>query len=574
MKLRPSILGAGFLLLAWALPAQVALVPGGSRLQDFNALGSASATWVDNTNLPGWYASVSNSDGTVGPYTSAYTVTAGGATASSTTLFALGAANSAERCLGGAPATTRFGMLGWRLVNGSGTVITNLVVTYDGEQWRRDTSANSKISVSYKVFAPGSGSLSSLGGWTAAPDSLTFTAPTTGPAGSLDGNEPTNRAAGLTATLTGLSLQPNDELWLKWTLFKIAGANIFLGIDNVTVAVPGPAPATNQLPFDVYLASGQSNMDGRGSASDLTGDLAGWSQPQSDVRIYYANPVNLDATNPTYNTGWQVMGPGFSVPPGFSGALPSGTFGPELAFARAVADANTNRRVAIIKVSQGGTSLSSDWKPASGYMYATLTNMTRVALQGLTNSGVPCTLRGMIWHQGESDGTSSTATYQTRLTEFIAAVRNDLGVSNLPFVVGELATNRSLTVRQAQMNVAESVPYVGFASSSNLVTLAPDDPHFTAPGVLVMGQRMAAALESPPVRFTEIHGAGASLSLTAAGLACSTCRLLMATNLSLPLGQWRAVATNTFDAGGQVTFSAAADTGSGTGLQFYTISAE
>ena len=264
----------------------------------------------------------------------------------------------------------------------------------------------------------------------------------------------------------------------------------------VTVLSTNPPPVdTNR--YDVYLAAGQSNMDGRGSTSELTGDLASWNQPQTDVRVFYANPVNLDPLNPTYNTGWQMLTPGFSVPPGFSGTLPSTRFGPELAFARAVADANTNRSIALIKVSQGGTSLSSDWKPTSGYMYATLTNIARVALQSLTNSGAQYTLRGMIWHQGESDGSLSTATYQARLTEFIAAVRNDFGVANLPFVVGELATNRSLTVRQAQLNVSETVPYVGFASSSNLVTLAPDDPHFTSEGALIMGQRMAAALEIP-----------------------------------------------------------------------------
>jgi hypothetical protein len=188
-------------------------------------------------------------------------------------------------------------------------------------------------------------------------------------------------------------------------------------------------------------------------------------------------------------------------------------------------------------------------------MYATLTNITQRALQALTNAGASYTLRGMIWHQGESDGSSSTATYEARLIEFIAAVRHDLGVSNLPVVLGELATNRSVTVRQAQFNVANQVACVGFASSSNLITLAPDDPHFTARSALLMGQRMASALEVPPLRFSAVAMSGNALALTASGLARATAQLRGTTNLASPITHWSVKATKVFDAAGQVTFT-------------------
>ena len=226
-----------------------------------------------------------------------------------------------------------------------------------------------------------------------------------------------------------------------------------------------------------------------------------------------------------------------------------------MSFARAVADANTNRHIALIKVTQGGTSLTTDWNPTSGYMYATLTNLARVALQALANEGSTYTLRGMIWHQGESDGSLSTSSYQAKLTDFINAVRRDFAVTNLPFVVGELATNRSLTVRQAQFNVSEIMPYVGFASSSNLPTLATNDPHFTASSQLTMGQRMAAALEVPPLRFEAITRAGNSVLLSATGLAQLRCRLVGTTNLPLPLSQWSLITTGRFDASGRLAFT-------------------
>jgi len=247
--------------------------------------------------------------------------------------------------------------------------------------------------------------------------------------------------------------------------------------------------------YDVYLVGGQSNADGAPATTNLVDDLADWQLPQPDVRIYYADPTNLDPINPTYNSGWDFLAPGFTVSAHYDGVLPSEKFGPELSFGRTIADDYANRHVAIIKVAKGATSLTTDWNPAGGYMYQTLTNMVRVALQSLTSEGSSYTLRGMIWHQGESDGGDSTIVYQGKLTNLINSVRHDIGVADLPFVAGELATNRSMTVRQAQYNVSQVMPYVGFASSSNLVTLAPDDPHFNARGQIIMGQRMAAAME-------------------------------------------------------------------------------
>lgn len=358
--------------------------------------------------------------------------------------------------------------------------------------------------------------------------------------------------------------------------FSIPRLGDFLFNNNITLALTGAADASNNggglrlqrvqavltfnvssptnSHYDVYLIGGQSNADGRGATSDLTNGLAAWQLPQPDVRIYYANPINRDPLNPAYNTGWNMLAPGFSVPPGFSGALPSAKFGPELSFARALADAHPNRLLALIKVTQGGTSLSNDWNPAGGFMYATLTNLTRTALQALTNEGASYTLRGLIWHQGESDGSLSTADYQSRLTGFINAVRRDLGVTNLPVVVGELATNRSVTVRQAQFNVAAIMPYVGFASSSNLATLAANDPHFTAPSQLTMGQRMAAALEIPPSTLISASVAGTNLLVTASGLARAACWLEATTNLTGSPWSWTVVATNSFDAAGRTTF--------------------
>lgn len=46
-------------------------------------------------------------------------------------------------------------------------------------------------------------------------------------------------------------------------------------------------------------------------------------------------------------------------------------------------------------------------------------------------------MRGMIWHQGESDAGLPAGEYEKRLTAFIGRVRADLEVPDLPFGVGD-----------------------------------------------------------------------------------------------------------------------------------------
>ncbi len=312
-----------------------------------------------------------------------------------------------------------------------------------------------------------------------------------------------------------------------------------------------PTAETNH--YDVYFVSGQSNMDGRGYTNDLTGEKLFWNQPQTNTLIFYANPaLNNDPINPTYVAHWQTFKPGFCVPPGFNGApLPSQRFGPELSFAKTVAEQNPNRRIALIKISKGGTSLNSHWKVSSGYMFATFTNMARVALSELTDAGHSYTVRGMIWHQGESDSTGTgLANYETNMIDLITAVRSNLGIANLPFVIGEIATNKPAAARAIQFNLAQTIPYVGFASADSLQTF--DGTHFDSESVLILGQRFADALEQPDLRFNDVTIKGGDVEFTAIGLGKAPFYLLSSTNLNLSRDQWTILSTNRFDAFGQV----------------------
>jgi hypothetical protein len=276
--------------------------------------------------------------------------------------------------------------------------------------------------------------------------------------------------------------------------------DIHLDPSGVNLTDPVSPPPPTPKAYDVYLIAGQSNADGRGYTNLLTGELAAFAGTQSNVRIFFANPANSDPVNPTYKTGWVALKPGYAVPPGFSGALPSDRFGFELSFGRALAEHHPDRNIALLKVTRGGTSLSADWDPVGGanYMWQTFTNQVPAALATLTAGGNSYTIRGMIWHQGESDG--GNPTFQADLAQFIGATRAFLGLPEMPFAIGELErddvtpTVSSRTYQlQAMASVAAADPFSGIVSSAGFLTI--DGTHFDTPSVISFGQRYADAID-------------------------------------------------------------------------------
>ena len=175
-----------------------------------------------------------------------------GSAATSGILYTFGATGSSEVALGGCATLTAQGAplstptLGLRLANNTGSTFNSVTLTYDGEQWRSDTSSgNSRtdINVSYQIFAPGAGSLSVLTGWTPIVTSPTFLTPVNIAGGGktpIDGNG-IGAIRGITATLNSLNVPNGSELWIEWTFNKVTGGNIGEGIDNVVLAVPEPA---------------------------------------------------------------------------------------------------------------------------------------------------------------------------------------------------------------------------------------------------------------------------------------------------------------------------------------------
>ena len=190
------------------------------------------------------------------------------------------------------------------------------------------------------------------------------------------------------------------------------------------------------------------------------------------------------------------------MPPGHKGGLPSPTFGPEIGFAKAMA--KPGARLALIKASKGGTSLSKDWTPGvkgepktQGPCYRMFIEAAGQATKALKDRGDAFTIKGMLWHQGESDAGSTAEVYQERLTMFIARVREDLGQPDLPIVIGEVFDNgKRDSIRTAQRAAAASMPGVKFIPASDLKTWD-NGTHFDAASQLELGKRFAEALNAP-----------------------------------------------------------------------------
>jgi lysophospholipase L1-like esterase len=224
--------------------------------------------------------------------------------------------------------------------------------------------------------------------------------------------------------------------------------------------------------FHIYVLMGQSNMVGR--------DTSGLASQVDNPRVLSLNGdgqwvVARDPIHP------QV------------GRIPGGV-GPGISFALEMLKANPNVTIGLVPCAVGGTSLNHWVKGAD--LYEKAVARANIAAQAGT-------IKGVLWHQGESDSDSQTyaGRYETRLTRMFKDLRADLDSPNLPIVIGQLGEFVSPekhpyvgTVRAAIDHIPTVVPNVGEASSAGLGDKG-DKLHFSAEAQRVMGVRFAQAMQ-------------------------------------------------------------------------------
>lgn len=119
-------------------------------------------------------------------------------------------------------------------------------------------------------------------------------------------------------------------------------------------------------------------------------------------------------------------------------------------------------------------------------------------LETLEAAGGGATLKGILWHQGESDQNRWEA-YEEQLDRLIANYRDDLGDPDLPFLIGQMTQEGfdvhpdKLKVDAAHQGTPARLRHTGFAPSKRGGTNYTDTTHFSRAGVEQVGREYVAA---------------------------------------------------------------------------------
>ena len=243
------------------------------------------------------------------------------------------------------------------------------------------------------------------------------------------------------------------------------------GAQTNVAAHPVQLPVKDKL--HLYLLMGQSNMAGRGQIG--TEDKT----PHPRVLLF------------TLQDNWEpAVEPVTHDKPGMLGV------GPGLAFGKAMAAADPGATIGLVPCAFGGTPLKR-WE-RSGDLYSNAVQRARFAMR----AGA---LKGILWHQGESDSGAATNanTYSDRLSRMIQDIRADLGTPDLPFVVGQIGeflydrgpehSPYARVVNAALAALPGKVPATACAPSKDLKHKG-DQLHFDAPSQRELGRRYAAEM--------------------------------------------------------------------------------
>lgn len=238
--------------------------------------------------------------------------------------------------------------------------------------------------------------------------------------------------------------------------------------------------------IDLFVLAGQSNMQGcQGNAEGYPADSKGLDRK---IKFYWVTPSFSSSGGK-----WTFLQPQ-------GGIFAKGHFGPEVVFARLMAEGGRN--IAIFKYSLGSTSLANDWKaPGKGGMYDRMLAELRKSVKLLQEQGHKVAFKGFVWIQGESDAQTKELAdaYEARLKllidDFRRQAAND---ATLPFILGVDEQHPWVKnfpqVVTAQRQLAKSEKNVIATSMIGLEKA--DVTHLTPKGLEEHGRRLFDAYNS------------------------------------------------------------------------------
>lgn len=231
--------------------------------------------------------------------------------------------------------------------------------------------------------------------------------------------------------------------------------------------------------MDSFLLIGQSNMAGRGIIGSV---------PPVDPRgmmfmlrnghwVEMSEPINPDRR--IFVTDDREYRSGISLAASFAEDYVTAT----------------GQQIGLIPCADGGTCVEQ-WLPDE-VLFDHAVFQTRLAMRSST-------LKGILWHQGESDSKSSenVASYAEKFNRMIRELIRRIGVSpEIPIVIGEITEQRTdiwpyaEDINRVLHQIAGQAPNIAVASAAGLVN-GPDGWHFTGPSYRELGRRYFAAYQS------------------------------------------------------------------------------
>jgi hypothetical protein len=227
--------------------------------------------------------------------------------------------------------------------------------------------------------------------------------------------------------------------------------------------------------FHLFLLVGQSNMAGRGVVAP--------EDKIPDARVLMLNQAGqwVPAVDPLHFDKPTAVGVGIGR-----------------SFAKAIADANPGVTIGLIPCAVGGSPIDA-WRPGEFYQptkshpWDDAIKRAKLALQAGT-------LKGILWHQGESDSSRELAPkYEDKLHDLVTRFRTELHAPDVPFICGQLGqfadspwNEFKQQVDRAHRDLPAKIPHTAFVSSEGL-THKGDKVHFNSTSYREFGRRYAEA---------------------------------------------------------------------------------
>ena len=195
-------------------------------IEDFNTLASSGSS---STTPIGWFFNESGSNAN-----DTYSSNTGTSSSGNTYSYGTGS----ERALGGLCSGSLIPSWGAKIKNELGEDLRTLVITYTGETWRVGSASRSdEVIFEYSTDAT---SLSD-GTWIAF-NKLDYTNP-----GQSTGNGSLQHSEIITDTLSGLSIEDGNFIWIRWTDQNVSGSDDGMAIDDFSVKAICRAPTNSSV---------------------------------------------------------------------------------------------------------------------------------------------------------------------------------------------------------------------------------------------------------------------------------------------------------------------------------------